>query len=102
MSAGAKAATASASSAAAAAAAEPGPKTRGIGSRAPISPAVPSQEATMTALVEAAAVRLNPPSPAPAAASAPTSRVDSSGNALVAIGTASTAYGTTNTAQAKP
>ncbi len=55
----------------------------------------------MTARVDAAAVRSNAPLAAlPAAGSA--SCVESSGKALVAIGTASTANGTMNTAQANP
>ena len=59
----------------------------------------------MTARVEIAAVSSKPgrPTPPPTAragrASAPAERA---GNALVAIGTASTANGTMNTAQAKP
>ena len=62
----------------------------------------------MTARVDAAAVaskRSEPPpktAPEPAPASRGVVRADSSGKALVAIGTASTAYGTTNTAQANP
>ena len=56
----------------------------------------------MTALVDAAAVRSNPgPARAPLP-SVPVSCLDSSGKALVAIGIASTAYGTMNTAQANP
>jgi hypothetical protein len=56
----------------------------------PAIPATPSQDATVTALVEVALV--------PSKLSV---RADSSGKALVAIGTASTAYGTKKTAQAK-
>src|SRR5215469_1857586 len=67
-------------------------KTFDNGVRAPMSAAAPSIDASSTALVEAAAVSSNR-SP---------SLAESSGKALVAIGTASTANGTTNTAQAKP
>src|ERR1700733_7944629 len=65
-------------------------KTRASGTQVPAIPATPSQDATVTARVEVALV-----------ASKRSSRAASSGKALVAIGTASTAYGTKNTAQAK-
>src|SRR5215472_5412069 len=81
-------------------------KTFDNGVRAPMSAAAPSIDASSTALVEAAAVSSNgSPALAPTGgfggASAWAS-IDSSGKALVAIGTARTANGTTNTAQAKP
>src|ERR1700757_4487259 len=79
-------------------AAECDSKTRASGSRAPASAAAPSQDASMTARVDAAAVasrRSEPPAktaPEPAPASRETSEAaDSSGKVLVAIGTASTA-----------
>src|SRR5580700_8849868 len=64
--------------------------TRASGRQAPAIPATPSQEAIVTARVEVAVV-----------ASKVSARTDSSGKALVAIGTASTAYGTKKTAHAK-
>src|SRR5208282_5257248 len=64
--------------------------TRASGRQAPAIPATPSQDATVTARVEVAVVM-----------SKVSARADSSGKALVAIGTASTAYGTKKTAHAK-
>ena len=93
---GAKAASATARTDADAA--ECDSKTRASGSRAPASTAAPSQDASMTARVDAAAVaskRSEPPpktTPEPGPASRETSEAaDSSGKVLVAIGTASTA-----------
>src|SRR5436190_9901149 len=64
--------------------------TRASGTQVPAIPATPSQDATVTARVEVALV-----------ASKLAVRADNSGKALVAIGTASTAYGTKKTAHAK-
>ena len=69
--------------------------TRASGTQVPAIPATPSQDATVTARVEVALVASKLP------VLGPTARADSSGKALVAIGTASTAYGTKKTAQAK-
>jgi len=63
--------------------------------------AAPSQETISTARVDAALVTANAPSSGSGPGPVP-ERADSSGNALVAMGTARTAYGTMNTAQANP
>ena len=63
--------------------------SRAAGHAAPASSAAPSQETSIAARTAPAAVRSNSP---PAAA-------ESSGNTLVAMGTASTAYGTKNICQ---
>src|SRR5262245_43385923 len=75
-----------------AAAGECDSKTSDSGVRAPASAAAPSIDASSTARVEAAAV----------SSKCPSSLADSSGKVLVAIGTARTAKGTTNTAHANP
>jgi hypothetical protein len=67
----------------------PDTNSRAAGTAAPASSAAPSQETSITALVEEAAV-WSKPAPSPA---------DRTGNALVAIGRASTAYGTKNICQ---
>ena len=61
------------------------------GTAAPASKAAPSQDTSMIARVEAAAVSSKRAPPAAA----------STGNAVVAIGTTSTAYGTKNICQPK-